>query len=196
MIDTVAVILAAGKSSRMGVPSKALVHLGGQTLLSRIVARLDDQVTQVVINGDKTIFDAQNLPVIEDKTAAFSGPLAGLHSAMSDPSLQWVESFVIVPCDSPFLPLDLVSVLVAALGQSDVACVRYKGILQPTFSLWRKQVAKNVSDAVFKKGNGGFKPLLSSLNTAVVDWPEQAVNPFFNINTSDDLRMAEENLCH
>lgn len=196
MTNITAVILAAGRSSRMGVPSKALAHLDGQTVLSRIVERLDNQVERIVINGRKTIFGSQNLPIIEDKTTAFSGPLAGLYSAMSDPLLGATRKILIVPCDSPFLPLDLVSVLDAALGQSDVACVRYKGVLQPTFSLWNKRVNKKVSSSLFEHGNGGFKPLLSSLDTTVVDWPEQAVDPFFNINTVEDLRIAEENLCH
>jgi molybdopterin-guanine dinucleotide biosynthesis protein A len=78
---------------------------------------------------------------------------------------------------------------------ADVACIRYQGFAQPTFSLWHKRVAPAVKEAMLVKKYGGFKPLLADLNTVYLDWPEQSVSPFFNINTVDDLAEAEGLLC-
>jgi molybdopterin-guanine dinucleotide biosynthesis protein A len=78
---------------------------------------------------------------------------------------------------------------------ADVACVRYESVAQATFSLWHKRTVEAVKNALLSDHNGGFKPLLSNLNTVYLDWPDSPVNPFFNINTPEDLSVAEKILC-
>ena len=96
---------------------------------------------------------------------------------------------MLVPCDGPFIPDNLVAQLYHKItdGDADIACIRYQGFVQPTFSLWHKRTRAAVEKALLVDGNGGFKPLLNSLKTVYFDWPEQQVNPFFNINTPQEL---------
>ena len=67
--------------------------------------------------------------------------------------------------------------------------------MQPTFTLWNKSVLSAVERALLVDKNGGFKPLLQTLNTVYLDWPEQPLNPFFNINSCEDLALAEATVC-
>jgi molybdopterin-guanine dinucleotide biosynthesis protein A len=104
---------------------------------------------------------------------------------------------MMVPCDGPFLPDNLVAKLHQQIvqGDADIASVRYQGFAQPTFSLWHKRALPDIEQALIVEKNGGFKPLLQRLNTLYLDWPEQNPSPFFNINTPQDLALAETLLC-
>ena len=188
------VILAAGRSSRMGSVNKAQASLGGQPLLQAVVARVKPQVRQLLINGDPAICGEQ---AVADRVQGFQGPLAGLYSARCSDRLSTADYLLLVPCDGPFVPTNLASELYVSTVQAaaDVACVRYQGVAQPTFSLWHKRVLPEVKRALVEQQQGGFKPLLQRLHTAYVDWPEQQPNPFFNINTRHDLALAETMLC-
>ncbi|MDP6198668.1 MAG: molybdenum cofactor guanylyltransferase [Porticoccaceae bacterium] len=188
------VILAAGRSSRMGKSNKVQSQLAGRTLLDHVRDRLEPQVDQLIVNGDPAICgEAAVVDVIDGA----KGPLVGLYSALVSEQLSAAEFLMMVPCDGPFIPTNLVAELYRdiQLADADIACVRYGGVAQPTFSLWHKRVTPAVEQALLVKKQGGFKPLLASLDSRYLDWPEQVVNPFFNINTQDDLAEAEALLC-
>ena len=188
------VILAAGRSSRMGKSNKVQSQLAGRTLLDHVRDRLEPQVDQLIVNGDPAICgEAAVVDVIDGA----KGPLVGLYSALVSEQLSAAEFLMMVPCDGPFIPTNLVAELYREiqLADADIACVRYGGVAQPTFSLWHKRVTPAVEQALLVKKQGGFKPLLASLDSRYLDWPEQVVNPFFNINTQDDLAEAEALLC-
>ena len=188
------VILAAGRSSRMGESNKVQSQLAGRTLLDHVRDRLEPQVDQLIVNGDPAICgEAAVVDVIDGA----KGPLVGLYSALVSEQLSAAEFLMMVPCDGPFIPTNLVAELYRdiQLADADIACVRYGGVAQPTFSLWHKRVTPAVEQALLVKKQGGFKPLLASLDSRYLDWPEQVVNPFFNINTQDDLTEAEALLC-
>lgn len=194
MINFDGVILAAGKSSRMGSVNKAQASLGGRSLLETVVARIKPQVERLLINGDPALCGDQ---AVADKVEGFQGPLAGLYSALCSDQLSTAEYLLLVPCDGPFVPSNLAAELYANTVQvsTDIACVRYQGVAQPTFSLWHKRLLPQVQQALLEEQQGGFKPLLQRLETVYVDWPEQQPNPFFNINTPEDLALAETLLC-
>ena len=188
------VILAAGRSSRMVESNKVQSQLAGRALLDHVRDRLEPQVDQLIVNGDSAICgEAAVVDVIDGA----KGPLVGLYSALISEQLSAAEFLMMVPCDGPFIPTNLVAELYREiqLADADIACVRYGGVAQPTFSLWHKRVIPAVEQALLVKKQGGFKPLLASLNSRYLDWPEQVVNPFFNINTQDDLAEAEALLC-
>ena len=188
------VILAAGRSSRMGESNKVQSQLAGRALLDHVRDRLEPQVDQLIVNGDSAICgEAAVVDVIDGA----KGPLVGLYSALISEQLSAAEFLMMVPCDGPFIPTNLVAELYREiqLADADIACVRYGGVAQPTFSLWHKRVTPAVEQALLVKKQGGFKPLLASLNSRYLDWPEQVLNPFFNINTQDDLVEAEALLC-
>ncbi len=201
MINVDAVILAAGRSSRMGSVNKVQAVLAGRSLLNHVIDRLAPQVDQLVINGDAGTCGESDYPLVEDALDGFQGPLMGLYSALSSAKssdkLGQATYLMMVPCDGPFIPNNLVAELHQQILEqdADVACIRYQGFAQPTFSLWHKRVAPAVKEALLVKKYGGFKPLLADLNATYLDWPEQSVSPFFNINTVDDLAEAEGLLC-
>jgi molybdopterin-guanine dinucleotide biosynthesis protein A len=186
-------ILAAGRSTRMGCGDKLKSILGKKTLLKHVVDRLGPQVGELFINANPALCGEQSLTVIADHIEGFQGPLTGLWSALKSDQLSDVSYLMMVPCDGPFIPENLVAELFQLMvkNDADIACVRYQGFSQPTFSLWHKRVLPTVEEAFLVKKQGGFKPLLAELNTVYLDWPEQPLNPFFNINTPEDLAEAE-----
>ena len=186
MINVDAVILAAGQSSRMGVASKALLPLKGLSLLDHVITRLAPQVDSLVVSGDKTLLGDLEYPVVEDLTAKFSGPLAGLYSALIYSDLSDAEYLLVVPCDGPLVPKDLVARLYREirLADSDVACARYEGVIQGTFSLWHKRQTAAIKNTLLVDKYGGFKPLLDKMDAVYVDWIKQSINPFFNISSA------------
>ena len=148
----------------------------------------------LVVNGDKNLCGDG---AIADHLEGFKGPLVGLYSALLSDRLSSAQYLMMVPCDGPFIPENLVAALYREISatDADIACVRYQNFAQPTFSLWHKRVAPMVEQALLIKKNGGFKPLLEGLNSVYLDWPEQVINPYLNINTQDDLAEAERLLC-
>jgi molybdopterin-guanine dinucleotide biosynthesis protein A len=182
----------------MGGGAKAAEPFLGKPLLEHVIERFGPQVERLYLNanGDTHWLAGYSLPVIGDAVADYPGPLAGLHAFFChrDGVAENREKVALVPCDGPFVPLDLVAVLAAAMNKhrADVACVRYDGEWQPTFSLWHRRTATAVADQLLSEKHGGFRPLLAKLRTSAVDWPPSGVNPFFNINTPEDLRRARQ----
>ena len=200
------VILAAGRSSRMATGDKSQAMLGGRTLLAHVADRFAPQVRQLVINADPLRSRSQlssqlpfqlPYPLVKDALDGFRGPLVGLYSALLCEWLSNAPYLALVPCDGPFLPDDLVDRLHQGIstGSAQIACARYAGVAQPTFSMWRKDVFSTVERALLEDQNGGFKPLMTALNTVYIDWPTELNAPFFNINNGDDLARAERLLC-
>ncbi len=191
------VILAGGQSSRMGVSRKALLELNGESLLSRVINRLQAHVAPLMLSCESsgTDFDDFGLPVVADLLPRFRGPLTGLYSA-----LQYLadkgqnNGLVLCPCDAPFLPDNLVQVLLDAdQGEKKpVVVVSYQGVLQPTFSMWQSHHLPVIHEAVVNKGMGGLKHVLTSLPHTVVEWAPTEPPPFFNVNRPADLNTAAQ----
>ena len=186
-------ILAAGRSKRMGCEDKLKSILYNKTLLEHVIGRLEPQVGDLFINANPDLCGEQSLTVIGDDVAGFQGPLTGLWSALKSDRLSDASYLMMVPCDGPFIPQNLVAELyqITVKNDADIACVRYQDFAQPTFSLWNRRVLPAVEETLLVKKMGGFKSLLAELNTVYLDWPEQPINPLFNINTPEDLAEAE-----
>ena len=194
-----ALILAGGKSSRMGVNivSKAFVKLNEKPLIDYVIQSIEPQVDRVLLSGSRTSLLGLSYPIIEDLGSRYSGPLAGLYSALESSLFDSTEYIVIVPCDGPFIPNNLVCKLHDAIKEndSDVCFIKYDGILQTTFSIWNTRVKESVKKAFLVNKDGGFKRLAAGLNSTFLPWPVTSVNPFFNINSKKDLNLAEAILC-
>ena len=199
MNDLSALILAGGKSSRMGVNivSKAFVKLNEKPLIDYVIQSIEPQVDRVLLSGSRTSLLGLSYPIIEDLGSRYSGPLAGLYSALESSLFDSTEYVVIVPCDGPFIPNNLVCKLHDAIKEndSDVCFIQYDGILQTTFSIWNTRVKESVKKAFLVNKDGGFKRLATGLNSTFLPWPVTSVNPFFNINSKKDLNLAEAILC-
>lgn len=196
-----AVILAGGRSSRMGGQHKALMKLGGQSLLAHVIRRLESQVDTLLLNceSDTRLFDGFGLPLVPDLLPGFRGPLTGLYSVLGHlADTDHKDGLVLCPCDAPFVPENLVQRLCdASQGVADeVVVISYLGELQPTFSLWQNHHLEVIQEAVTGKGIGGLKYMMKSLPIQIVEWPEVKLSPFFNINTPAELKTAETWLDH
>ena len=190
------VILAGGQSSRMGVERKALLELAGRSLLERVVERLNEHLDPLLLSceSDTRDFDAYSLPVVPDLVPGHRGPLTGLFSALSYLAEHGHDNgLVLCPCDAPFIPDDLVQVLVEAGRQAagSVVVVSCQGVLQPTFSMWRGHHLPVIREALLDKRMGGLKRVLTSLPHTIVEWASEEPSPFFNVNTPEDAEAAE-----
>ena len=189
------VILAGGQSSRMDVTRKALLELNGKALLRRVIDSLQASVDPLLLSceSETNEFEDFGLAVIPDLLPRFRGPLTGLCSALQYlDELGHRSGLVLCPCDAPFIPHDLVQVLLEADQgkQRPVAVISYQGVLQPTFSLWQNHHLPVIYEQVVNKGFGGLKHALTLLPHTVVEWVPSEPPPFFNINTPAELKTA------
>jgi molybdopterin-guanine dinucleotide biosynthesis protein A len=198
MIDQVAgVILAGGLARRMGGGDKALLSLAGRSLVEHIVARLRPQVVGLVLNanGEPRRFAAAGVPVVPDDVPGFPGPLAGILAGMewavaAAPACPWIVS---VPGDAPLLPLDLVSRLVAAAVEqgAEMACAASDGQNHPVVGLWPVGLAGELRHALVDEDIRRIDRWTARYRTAVVEWPVGELDPFYNVNTPEDLARLE-----
>lgn len=187
------VILAGGRSSRMGGGRKALVELAGRPLLDHVVERMRPQADGLLLSceGETSDFDQFGLPLVPDLVPGHRGPLAGLYSAMKfllDNGQ--ARHVVLCPCDAPFVPRTLVQTLLAAGPENQAVVVAWRGVMQPTFSLWHGRHLEVIREAVLEQGLGGPRQVLGSMKHESVEWPDCEPQPFFNINTPEDLEAA------
>jgi len=179
-------VLAGGLGRRMGGVDKGLVELDGKPMVAHVLTRLVPQVDSVLINANQNIdrYAAFGKPVVPDRIEGFAGPLAGLHAGLSAAS---TPLLVTVPCDSPFLPLDLVERLRAALdaAQAQLAVPRTGDQAQPVFSMVRREVLEDL--AQFLAGGGRkIDAWYARLNVVEVAFDDEA-EAFANINTREEL---------
>lgn len=194
---TVGAILAGGLARRMGGGDKPLRAVGGRTSLARIVERLAAQTVRVILNAndDPRRFGAFGLPVVADSLPGRAGPLAGVLAALdwtatSMPEIGWVVS---VPGDAPFVPRDLVTRLhaVRQSGGTRLACAASQGRTHPVIALWPVAIREALRRAVAEQGIRKVDRFTELAGCTAVDWPTRPVDPFFNVNTPEDLREAD-----
>jgi molybdopterin-guanine dinucleotide biosynthesis protein A len=193
-------LLAGGRSSRMG-SNKAFVLLGGRPLLAFAAARIrQSQRTPPVLNADADWPDAAGMRLVPDIVSGKLGPLAGVLTAMRDAAAARPEiSHVLtIPVDSPFFPLDLTARLADAVGSvDDIAIAASGGRDHPVFGLWPVSAAGDLETWLRNDGKRRVRDFLMRHSTRVVEFPfvetaTGSLDPFFNINTRDDLDLAEQ----
>lgn len=188
--DIAGVVLAGGLGRRMGGVDKGLQLLQGRPMVAWVLERFAPQVGELMINANQNpeVYAGFGHPVVPDRIAGFAGPLAGLHAALSATSLPLVAT---VPCDSPFLPTDLVGRLRAALeaAQADLAVARTLDQPHPVFCLCRRDLLDHLT--AFLEG-GGRKVDFWYATLKVVEVPfDDEVGAFSNINTREELAGYE-----
>ena len=183
------VIIAGGSSSRMG-REKALAMLAGKALLSHVIERIASQATAVVINanGDSERFAAFGLTVIADRLTEIGTPLAGLHAALSFAREEGFDAVLTVPSDAPFLPRDLTPRLAEVHSAAVIAASG--GQQHFLTGLWSHALLEALEAAIRDGGVVRVKDWAKSCGAAVVDWPDEPYDPFFNVNTPEDLAEA------
>lgn len=184
------VILAGGQGRRMGGVDKGLQPLRGKPLAQWVLERLMPQVSEVLINANQNAdrYGEFGHPVIADRIAGFAGPLAGLHAALATASHPLV---VTAPCDSPFLPHDLVTRLLAGLRQADadLAVAVTGGRQQPVFCLCRRELHTHLEDYL-QQGGRKVDHWYATLRVVEVHFDDR-IEAFDNLNTPEQLRELE-----
>jgi molybdopterin-guanine dinucleotide biosynthesis protein A len=189
-------VLAGGLARRMGGGDKALIRIGSETILARALSRLAPQVAGIVLNanGAPARFASFGLPVVADSVPDFAGPLAGILAgldwvAANRPDIAWVVS---VPGDCPFLPRDLVSKLHAAriTNSKMLACAHSGDWRHPVVGLWRVALREDLRHAITVEDLRKIEVWTARHGVALADWPAEPVDPFFNVNTPEDVAQA------
>jgi molybdopterin-guanine dinucleotide biosynthesis protein A len=184
--DITGVVLAGGQGRRMGSVDKGLVELDGLALVAHVIQRLAPQVGALVINANQNAerYRSFGYPVIADAIPGFAGPLAGLHAGLTAVATPYVATS---PCDSPFLPGDLVARLAAAFETAplDLAVARTYAQPHPVFSLVRRAVLPHL-EAFLRDGGRKIDAWYATLRIAEVQFDDEA-DAFRNINTAAEL---------
>ena len=186
-------VIAGGKSSRMGGREKSFLVLDGASLLDRTLSRLRFQVDDLIINanGDATRFATSGATVVEDVLTDIGTPLAGLHAALCYGANHGFAAVVTVPSDAPFLPLDLVERLVDAGEVSGAAIARSDEQDHYLTGIWTTSMAKSLGRLIETDGLRRVQDFVMKAKAEKVVWAAIPHDPFFNINTPEDLEMAE-----
>jgi molybdenum cofactor guanylyltransferase len=195
---TLGLVLAGGLARRMGGGDKALIEIGGITILDRVLACLSAQCTDIIINanGDPERFADTGCEVIPDNVPGHPGPLAGILAgldwlAAQDNGVEWIVS---VPGDCPFLPDDLVEKLHQARRKKGtgvpLACARSGEWRHPVVGLWPLALRADLRKALVEEGLRKIEVWTGRHGIAIADWPDQPVDPFFNVNTPEDAERA------
>jgi len=194
---TLGLVLAGGQARRMGGGDKALLKVGGETVLSRTLRRVVPHCRAVALNanGDPARFQAFGLPVIADSVADFAGPLAGVlagldWAATAAPDVEWLAT---VPGDCPFLPHDLIPRLHQARAESDnpIACAKSGEWRHPVAAIWPVRLRENLRHALTVEDLRKIEIFTERYGVALAEWPDRPVDFFFNVNRPEDLEAAE-----
>jgi molybdopterin-guanine dinucleotide biosynthesis protein A len=182
------VVLAGGQGRRMGGVDKGLQLLSGKPMIEHVIARLAPQVDEIVINANQNLeaYAQFGHAVVPDVTGGFAGPLAGLQAGLQAAKHPLV---VTAPCDSPFLPQDLVLRLRAALAGNDLAVAKTGKQAHPVFALVRRGLLGHLT-AYLAGGGRKIDAWYASLKVAEVAFDDEA-EAFSNINTREELREHE-----
>lgn len=196
-------ILAGGESRRFNCAIKGLQPLNEKPMIQHVIERFEPQVDSLTINSHFIEYTQFELATVGEKNT-FKGPLSGLLHCMQHmhdyyPSAEWLA---IVPCDAPFLPKDMISLLTDSNDNEHnnyrAQCFSYANELQPTFSIWHKDLLNDLQATVVEQQWGGLKIFLKHLSehvddaVNVVEYAQQTINPFFNINSEKDLSEAHK----
>ena len=189
ILEVTGLVLAGGMGRRMGGVDKGLVLLDERPMVAHVIERLTRQVGAIVINANQNVerYAALGYPVVSDTIGGFAGPLAGLHAGLSAAQTAFVATS---PCDSPFLPLDLVARLAKGLdaGKAQLAVAHTFDQPHPVFALVSRDVLPHLT-AFLESGGRKIDAWYATLRVAAVQF-DDCPEAFRNINTPDELAAA------
>jgi molybdenum cofactor guanylyltransferase len=197
----VGVLLAGGKSSRMGGGDKCLLPVAGTPMLTHVIDRLRPQVSDLVLNanGDVTRFAAFGLPIVLDRLGGHAGPLAGVHAGIewaiaNRPQSQFV---ITVATDTPLFPTDLVARFLASLagGKPKLLVARSEEGVHPVFGLWPVSLApaleKSLTSGMRKVQAWVREYQAEEIFFQTREIGGRKIDPFFNLNRPEELAEAD-----
>jgi molybdenum cofactor guanylyltransferase len=189
-VDTAVVILAGGEGRRIG-GGKPLRRLAGITLIEHALRQATSMspIVAISVNDRGQLGAITGVPLLVDGQG--EGPIAGIATALGFARSQGLSFVLTIPCDTPLLPPDLLTRLSQALGAEHGAAVATSGAnIHPSCALWRSRSAEMLP-AYLAAGRSSLKGFAAQVGMVEVDWPASPVDPFFNVNSADDLAAAE-----
>lgn len=191
MADLIPVaILAGGLGTRVG-GEKPKLQLGGISLLDHALVKARHYSTMVAVSIGSHGAEIECDAVVLRDSMDIAGPIAGLDAALQFAARIGAVHVMIIPCDTPFLPTDLLQRLSSGIGSAAAALPRHAGQLHPASSLWRVDVATKSLPQYNSTGRRSLWGFAETLGYAAVDVPTTAPDPFLNINTPEALAEAE-----
>ena len=187
MSGVTGIVLAGGQGRRMGGVDKGLQLLHDKPMVAHVIGRLAPQVDEILINANQNLeaYARFGYRVVPDAIGGFAGPLAGLHAGLGAATHELVLT---VPCDSPFLPPDLLVRLQKQLAGKDLAVAKTADQPHPVFALVRTTVRKNL-ESFLSGGGRKIDAWYSTLQVVEVAFDDEA-DAFRNINTREELNSA------
>lgn len=195
---TAGILLAGGRSRRMGGGDKPFVCVGGISLLARAIAALRPQCDAMLIcaGGNPARFSSYGLPVVGDAVPDFAGPLSGILAGLDFIAdyLPEVRFAVSIATDTPFFPADLVARLHRArLDQgADIACARSGEQTHFVIALWPVSIRADLRHALIDEDLHKIETFQERYSVAYAVWPTTPFDPFLNVNDANDLAAAEK----
>jgi len=187
--DVTGVILAGGQARRMGGQDKGLVMLDGKPMIEIIIEVFKPQTTTLLINANRSLerYSVYGLELVTDELSGYCGPLAGMASALKKIDTNYM---VTAPCDSPFIPIDLVQRLADALdNESTEISVAHDGKrIQPVFCMLKKTLLQSLTDYL-AAGERKIDRWFKHHDFAIADFSDKP-ETFDNINTQEDVENA------
>ena len=189
-IEVTGVVLAGGQGSRMGGVDKGLQPFRGKAMVEHVLERLAPQVDELLVNANRNpeAYARFGHRVIADEIPGFAGPLAGFERGLAHASGALI---VTAPCDSPFLPRDLVERLRTALQAkgAELAVAKTGDQAHPVFCLMRREVHASLADFL-ASGQRKIDRWYASRAFVEVAFDDEA-DAFLNINTRAELASLE-----
>ena len=190
-IEVTGLVLAGGQGSRMGGVDKGLTPFRGKPLVEHVIARLAPQVDELLVNANRNpdAYARFGHPVVADEVPGFAGPLAGFERGLAHARGELVAT---VPCDSPFLPPDLVARLRASLaaGGAELAVAKTGAQAHPVFCLMRRSVHASLREFL-ASGQRKIDKWYAALHVVEVAFDDEEA-AFANINTAGELADFEK----
>jgi len=189
-IDTAVVILAGGEGRRIG-GGKPLRRLAGATLIEHALRQAMplSPIVAISVKDRDQIGAIAGVPLLIDGQG--EGPIAGIAAALGFARSQGLGFVLTIPCDTPLLPADLLTRLSEALDAAHGAAVATSGAnIHPSCALWRSRTAEALP-AYLASGRSSLKGFAAQVGMVEVEWPASPFDPFFNVNSADDLAVAE-----
>lgn len=195
--QTIGVILAGGLSRRMEGREKSLLDLGEESLISRVAARLKDQVPEVIVNanGEAARFNFLGLHVQEDTIGGYAGPLAGVLAGMN-----WTRHnrpdathVLTAAADTPYFPRNYAKEMIGKINQqgSGIALAGSNRRHHPVFGIWPADLHDALETFLVEESNRKVMVFVERYKNCRVDFDCDGHDPFFNVNTPEDLEMAK-----
>ena len=183
------IVLAGGKSSRMG-QNKALLTLRGQRLIEMAIAALPKTCSEIIISANTDEYDFLNKKIVADRVLNI-GALGGLHACMHSSD---AECFCVISTDTPFVSQEVFELLIEQKENADVVFPVFKDRWQPLVALYHKSALSYIDQAIENK-NYKLKRLILEMNfkPIVIDQHLDLFheNLFRNINTLEDYKIAK-----